>query len=300
MEESQKIHKRKPLYAFLLSFAAPGLGQVYNGQLSKALASYLAIILSFLTVRFLNLGATFYGYASFVLIVFSIRVYLIINAYSKAKNLKEYRLKKFNNELFYIGYFVVFMGLFSWLVYSGFSGIKSYSIPTTHNNPTIRVGDLVAMNKDAYSSKDVQCGDFVVYIGPDGGHYTSRVVGLPGDTISILKNTIAINGKRGSYRFIKNEKTEDKIKVARYEEVLPNGVKHHIYMSIDPRNLGDSTKQNMDVVVPESSYFIMGDNRDGALDSRFIGPIPKENILGQLVYVFWGKKGKRINTDLMP
>jgi signal peptidase I len=50
-------------------------------------------------------------------------------------------------------------------------------------------------------------------------------------------------------------------------------------------------------LIPENEYFLMGDNRDNAFDSRFIGTIKKEDILGRVIYSYWGNTSDRINID---
>lgn len=301
MDEAPQTHKRKPLVAFLLSIAAPGLGQVYNGQLKKGLSLFFSIVVAFVIVRVFHLAIYFYGYIALLVFALLIRIYSVIDAFIVARRLKQYQLKKFNTELFYVLYFVLIMGSVVALATTQLAGVNSYQIPTTSNSPTIQAGDYVCVDPKAYDTKEIACGDIVTHLMPNGDVYATRIIGTPNDVLSIYKNTLTINGKKATYKPLKKEKSQDKIKVARYEEVLPNGVKHDIYMNIDPNRPGDSTKQTIaNIVVPLGHYYVMGDNRDNALDSRYTGPIAEEDIIGQLVYVLWGEGGKRMNINLKP
>ena len=84
--------------------------------------------------------------------------------------------------------------------------------------------------------------------------------------------------------------------VVEFEEELPNGHKHLIYKLKTPY---DSTKTNIkNIVVPSDSYYLLGDNRDNAADSRYEGFISKDRIKGRIIYSYWGRTGtKRINID---
>lgn len=81
-----------------------------------------------------------------------------------------------------------------------------------------------------------------------------------------------------------------------YKEELPNGHKH-LLLKINQPFESDKANAAM-VVVPKDAYYILGDNRDNSLDSRYIGFITKDKIKGRVLYSFWGRTGKkRMNID---
>ncbi|MCL1933843.1 MAG: signal peptidase I [Candidatus Azobacteroides sp.] len=148
------------------------------------------------------------------------------------------------------------------------------------------------------------------------GPFAFRVVGLPGDSIAVEKEICIINGKKDMYRLVrKNVPDEDLDNDLRkftveYEEFLPNGKNIHIYRleitgedlkNIFPYNYSPISGDNyelqyddMDAIkIPENHYFLMGDFRSNANDSRKIGAIPREQIIGKVVEIKPPKKKQK-------
>ncbi|MEL6626184.1 MAG: signal peptidase I [Bacteroidota bacterium] len=173
-------------------------------------------------------------------------------------------------------------------------GIQTFKIPTTSNHPTLQMGDQVVADMEAYQDHGPDYGDLVVYSRPDGQIYTFRVVGLPKDQLALTDNIVTINGQPSKATFIK-ETTQDGFPVLEFEEELPNGHKHLIYTFKQPL---DSTKTHIKhIIVPSDRYYLLGDNRDNAADSRYEGVIHKDSIKGQIIYSYWGQSMDRINVD---
>ncbi len=167
-------------------------------------------------------------------------------------------------------------------------------VPTGSMNPTILEGDLIYVDKIAYDLRipltmhrlakwsDPKRGDIVICFSPDDGvRLVKRVIGLPGDTIEMKNNTLSLNGESVGYTKIGWNDTKllsgkRKVKCVLAIEDL-DGVAHSV-MSIPSiqamRNFGP-------VTVPQSSYFVMGDNRDSSRDSRYFGFVDRESIIGQ-------------------
>ncbi len=165
-------------------------------------------------------------------------------------------------------------------------------VPTGSMKPTILEGDLVLVNKLSYDLKvpfttrhlaqwgDPRRGDIVVFYSPkDGERLVKRVVGLPGDTISLENNVVSINGVPMGYtpvdagRF-RRDIFEDRHPVLAVEHM---GSCDHYVLALPGRmalrNFGST-------VVPAGQYFMMGDSRDNSTDSRFIGAVPRDQIIG--------------------
>jgi signal peptidase I len=286
---------RSGFIAFLLSLLLPGLGQVYNGQPKKAVI-FFSLLLLFPLLFGLTRGTTFfYGLLSLFVIEIALRIYIIIDGVKNAKQQKEYVLKPYNTWYYHL---LIAIGMLAILMVYDIStvlGTQTFKIPTTSNNPTFQVGDWLVADMRAYKDNEPDYGDIVVYSRPDGQIYTFRVVGRPNDNIELIDNIVSINGKPSKSTFIK-ETTNDEMPVVEFEEELPNGHKHLIYKFKVPY---DSTKTNIkNIVVPSDSYYLLGDNRDNAADSRYEGFISKDRIKGRIIYSYWGRTStKRMNID---
>ncbi|HYO10356.1 MAG TPA: signal peptidase I [Tepidisphaeraceae bacterium] len=167
-------------------------------------------------------------------------------------------------------------------------------VPTGSMNPSIVEGDRIFVNKLAYGLKvpftqwhlahwsGPQRGEIVVFNSPaDGTRYVKRVVGLPGDTVALVRNQLFINGQPMTYAPLDPSVTRrlsprDLSRNAYASEMI--GGRPHPVMSTPAlparRDFGP-------VTVPADRYFVLGDNRDNSADSRYIGMVPRDNILGR-------------------
>lgn len=292
---SIKTNPRDGFIAFLLSLLLPGLGQVYNGQPKKAVIFYGLILLFPLLFGLTRWITSFYGLFSLITIEIIWRIYVIVDGIKHAQRQKEYILKPYNTWYYHL--FIAIGMFFILMIYDLTSvlGIQNYKIPTTSNSPTFQVGDRLVADTRAYKNSKPDYGDIVVFSSPEGQMYSYRVVGRPNDNIELIDNIVSINGKLSKSTFIKDTITED-MPTEEFEEELPNGHKHLIYKFKFPL---DSTKINIkNIVVPANSYFLLGDNRNNAADSRYIGFISSNNIKGRIIYSYWGQTGtKRININ---
>ena len=138
-----------------------------------------------------------------------------------------------------------------------------YQIPSQAMEPTLLPGDHVIVHQVAYQAAEPQLGDVVVYRYPDenGKRFLHRVIGLPGDQITIRDQVVYVNG-----------------------EVLPEPYVRHS----DRSSMAGHVRDHLPTItVPLETYFLMGDNREESLDSRFLGPINKEHVLGRVLFVYW-------------
>ncbi|MDF1757649.1 MAG: signal peptidase I [Legionellaceae bacterium] len=178
--------------------------------------------------------------------------------------------------------------------------IEPFRIPSGSLEPTLLVGDFVAVNKFIYGIRlpvwekkvipitNPKTGDIVVFRWvPDPSlDYIKRVIGRPGDHISYKNKILTVNGVEATQKFIKY--TTDPSSgnaVAEYSEDLA-GVEHKLFRR------SNIPAVNFEVTVPANSYFVMGDNRDDSADSRFWGFVGDEYIRGKafLTWLSWDKK----------
>lgn len=175
--------------------------------------------------------------------------------------------------------------------------IEPFRIPSGSLEPTLMVGDFLAVNKFAYglrlpvlekkavSIANPKTGEIAVFRWPPNPRYDyiKRVIGVPGDKISYHNKVLSINGIPAKQTFVEYTADESSGKaVARYSELL-NGIEHDIY--IRP----DAPAEDFEVEVPPGHYFMMGDNRDDSADSRFWGFVADEYLRGKafLVWMSW-------------
>ncbi|HEY1765925.1 MAG TPA: signal peptidase I [Opitutaceae bacterium] len=166
-------------------------------------------------------------------------------------------------------------------------------VPTGSMKPTILEGDLVLVNKLAYDLKvpftthhlsqwgDPLRGDVVVFFSPrNGERLVKRVVGLPGDTIEMRNDVVLVNGRALAYSKadaapFSRDIFEDPHPIVAVEKL---GSVDHYVMALPGRpalrTFGPS-------VVPAGHYFVMGDSRDNSADSRYIGAISRDAIVGR-------------------
>lgn len=169
------------------------------------------------------------------------------------------------------------------------------SVPTGSMNPTIIEGDRVLVDKHVYGfripwtlvrltdGRDPRRGEIVVFDSPvDGTSLVKRVVGVPGDTVALDEAGLVINGAHARYeagdvarigRLLEQTQARRPM-VFREGEVLPT---HDILRM----PFGSPREMMQPIVVPEGMYFMLGDNRDNSADSRYIGFVPRGNIVGR-------------------
>ncbi len=169
------------------------------------------------------------------------------------------------------------------------------TVPTSSMNPTIVEGDRILVDKHVYGlrlpwtlmrlteGRDPQRGEIVVFDSPvDGISLVKRVVGVPGDVVAIDAQGLSINGEYAEYsagdQGLVNElllETQSRQPTVHREGgVLPE---HDLLRMPHP-----SSRQFFGpVTVPEDQYLMLGDNRDNSADSRYIGFVPRRNIVGR-------------------
>ncbi len=189
---------------------------------------------------------------------------------------------------------------------------EPFKIPSGSMIPTLHVGDLILVNKFHYGLRlpvintkitqgdAPQRGDVMVFRYPPKPSldYIKRVVGVPGDEVSYLNKRLSINGQPIETHQSADFFDEDSMRyMKQYEEKL--GAKPHRLLLDDDRPAfipgaeefpdRDHCRYSVEGVVckvPPGAYFMMGDNRDNSLDSRYWGFVPDKNIVGEAVFVW--------------
>lgn len=171
---------------------------------------------------------------------------------------------------------------------------EPYQIPSESMVPTLEVGDFILVNKYAYGIRlpvlgtklfDVgspKRGEIMVFVPPhDSRYFIKRVIGLPGDRIRYQDKTLYINGQRAEYQFVRefyDRIGRTAVPVREYLEIIDDA-RHRTYRyPVD--------EQTREWVVPEQSYFVMGDNRDRSDDSRRWKYVSQGKIVGKAVAIW--------------
>jgi signal peptidase I len=151
--------------------------------------------------------------------------------------------------------------------------VQTFFIPSGSMEPTLQIGDRILVNKLSYHLHGVDRGDIVVFSrpaaencgGPEVNDLVKRVVGLPGNVVSLSGGYVYINGQRLG------------------ESYLPESVQGKTFAG----PAGTSYSLIRPYRVPAGDYFVMGDNRTDSCDSRFWGPISKSLIVGKVDVRVW-------------
>jgi signal peptidase I len=210
-----------------------------------------------------------------------------------------------------------------------------FSIPSGSMLPNLMIGDYLFVSKWPYGYSRYsfpfgiagfegriagglpERGDIVVFRYPGGADedFVKRVIGLPGDTIEVREGVVILNGRpivrqriadfavpltpnspcrqSGATRLVDDPGGHRVCAYPRFRETLPDGRSYEVLDQVTDGE-GDTRAP---LVVPEGELFVMGDNRDDSLDSRFdvaeggVGLLPVENLLGRATIAFWSTDG---------
>jgi len=152
--------------------------------------------------------------------------------------------------------------------------VQAFKIPTGSMRPTLMEGDLILVNKFIYGAKvpfinfgfpalrQPKRGDVVVFIYPENPKrdFVKRLIATEGETVEIRNGTIYINDR----------------------PLLDATFSQRYYY-----NRGDFGEENRKITVPKDNFFVLGDNSASSQDSRYWGFVPKKNLLGEAIIIYW-------------
>jgi signal peptidase I len=175
--------------------------------------------------------------------------------------------------------------------------LQAFEIPSGSMEKTLLIGDHVFVDRITYAPatgwtgpvvpyRQIRRGDIIVFFSPaqPGQHLVKRVVGVPGDRIRMKDGVVYRNGQRLDEPYVIHS-------LGNYQPYRDN------FPSVPPTYFDQVTDfwqaelprhiQNGEVVVPPDRFFAMGDNRDVSWDSRYWGFVPRQNILGRPMFIYW-------------
>jgi len=172
--------------------------------------------------------------------------------------------------------------------------VQAFQIPSESMENTLLVGDYLLVNKLCYGRgagdslmpyQKIARGDIVVFHYPvdPKQHFVKRVIGLPGERLRLISKKVWINGTPLDEPYVRFLEPPNNI----FRDNFPR-------LDIPARGLEGKWWQEMrklvedgQLIIPEGHYFVMGDNRDDSEDSRYWGFVPRENIIGRPLLIYW-------------
>jgi len=176
--------------------------------------------------------------------------------------------------------------------------LQAFEIPSASMENTLLIGDHVFVNRVQFAPAShwiepivpytqIHDGDIVVFLSPAESnlYVVKRIIGIPGDRIHLRNGVVYRNGQKVDDSYVLNSGSNP------YDDYRDN------FPAVPPSDYSNVTSEwklimpqhieNGDLVIPPGSYFAMGDHRDVSYDSRYWGFIPRENIIGRPMFIYW-------------
>jgi len=167
--------------------------------------------------------------------------------------------------------------------------VQAFKIPTGSMENNLLIGDHLLVNKFVFAPTEssaertvlpigrIKRGDVIVFKYPENPNrdFIKRVIGLPGETVELREKKVYVNG------------TALEEPYAHYLQPVAGESEFHEVTSLDVR------ERYGPVTVPANQYFVMGDNRDNSQDSRYWGFLPRDNVKGKALLIYWSYEAER-------
>lgn len=266
---------RKPLFAMLMSFVLPGFGQLYNGEINKAIWLFLSFILiSGPGIAFIALYLPdAWMMPTLMLSLLStllIWLYAIIEAWRTARHHHDSLNSWQINSVYALVFLVSFLTLLLVINYVREHQVQSFRIPSNSMEPGIVHGDILFadMRYNCPGCKaSVQQGDIAIFVYPNNRtlYYIKRIIALPGDSVSIKGQAVWVNNKL--------------LTLDQSEKIVTENINSRQWKVqwVSPEK--DTKIVNM--TVPPGQAFVLGDNRCISKDTRNFGTVPLQDIVGR-------------------
>src|SRR5437879_3288966 len=183
--------------------------------------------------------------------------------------------------------------------------VQAFQIPSESMMNTLLVGDYLLVNKLCYGGRNfgdglmpyqkIGRGDIVVFHYPvdPKQHFVKRVIGLPGDRVRLVNKQVLINGKPLQEPYVRFLYPPDNMFRDNFPRLDIPAIGLEGKWWLEMRKLVEDGQ----LIVPQGHYFVLGDNRDDSQDSRYWGFVPRENIIGRPLLIYWSVRnwdGERV------
>lgn len=263
--EHDSEKKRHPLLAALLSLTGVPLGQLYGGQLQRAvvLAVVCLMVLPVLTFLLLRLPVSQFATLAILALILAMPILLAVDAFFVTLRKPYAQLLRYQRWWVYVLVFLTASFIGTTISF----GIRRYVaeafiVPGRAMLPTIQHNDRILVDKLFLDPSKLNRNDLAVYWSPDPESQLQlkRIMGLPGETIEVRDERLFIDGE--------------------------NIADVNAYYSDGHTPIPELTNYGP-VTIPEKMYFVLGDNRRISKDSRLDGPIPFESFIGVPRVIYW-------------
>lgn len=182
--------------------------------------------------------------------------------------------------------------------------VQAFQIPSESMENTLLIGDYLLVDKLRYGGsgfsdlfvpyRAVRRGDIIVFRYPVNPtqHFVKRVVGVPGDRVRLINRQVYINGTPLHEPYVRyTSRAHDVFRdeFPRLDLSAP-GLEGDWFLEMK------KMVEDGQLIVPEGHYFVLGDNRDESLDSRYWGFVPRENVIGRPLLIYWSVRD--VSDDL--
>jgi signal peptidase I len=174
--------------------------------------------------------------------------------------------------------------------------VQAFQIPSESMENTLLIGDYLLVDKEHFGSapwlgrllpyEKIKRNDIIVFrypVNPEQ-HFVKRVIGMPGDRIKLIHGNVLVNGIFLNEPYVIRKRRNYNA----YRDDFPS--KRYADPNVDARWWGEMGKlidEDGQLIVPQNNYFVLGDNREDSLDSRYWGFVPRENVLGRPMMIYF-------------
>lgn len=274
--------KRNPWVAVLLTWALPGLGHVYAGDLRRGLTLFAALvavsaggllILLYLPVAPLNVLLP-------LILVPTVWLYIAIDAFRRARKIEDFTPRPYNRWWVYLGAILLVGFVLRPAAEDGIEArvADAFQVTSQAMAPTLLPGDYLLADRRSFRKGPPARFEIAVY-RREGRTYLHRIVGVPGDTLEMNRKVLHLNGDPVAEPYVQHRDPLDVAAPAMLWQM------DHL---VGARADGGPTRDDWGpLVVPRGQYFVLGDNRDDAADSRYHGFVPREDLLGRALRLYF-------------
>ena len=176
--------------------------------------------------------------------------------------------------------------------------VQAFQIPSPSMENTLLVGDYLLVDKAHFGPggiwswlipyQKIRRGDVIVFRYPvdPKEHFVKRVIGTPGDRVRLINKRVYVNGERLPEPYVIHSLGN----YDSFRDNFPGGELALGHLSSQWTNEMQRLVENGQLIVPDGFYFVLGDNRDDSMDSRYWGFVPRENIVGRPLVIYWSMR----------